>query len=182
MTESSIGIRLAAALVFCCCLVTAFAAQPNAATASMLKSEPSAAAPVLSGLPASIPLRRDSPMLAESANLWPWLTLLAVAALGSVAYGLHRRRPQHVNFGNAVELPVGKMRHGAAGLWKHWFTWKPGTDMEIVSSTRLTPAHSVHVLQWRGQTLLLGCAGQTITVLATQATPNSRADQETPAP
>ena len=187
MIASSIGIRLAGGLALCCCLLAASAAQPtaqnqlHAATGTTMPSEPSASA-ALSGLPASIPLRRDSPMLAESANLWPWLTLLAVATLGSVAYGLHRRRQQRLTLGNAGKLPDSKMRHGFTGLWQQCFTSKPAADLEIVSSTRLTPAHSVHVLQWRDQTLLLGCAGQFIAVLATQATPTSSAAPETPSP
>jgi hypothetical protein len=35
-----------------------------------------------------------------------------------------------------------------------------------LSSTRLTPTHSVHVIQWQGRELLVGCSGDAMQVLA----------------
>lgn len=46
----------------------------------------------------------------------------------------------------------------------------PGTassnEIQRVSSTRLTPRHSLHVVVWNGRQLLLGCTDQTIELLA----------------
>jgi flagellar biogenesis protein FliO len=36
----------------------------------------------------------------------------------------------------------------------------------LVSSARLTPQHSVHEVTWQGRRLLIGCAPQSIALLA----------------
>jgi len=40
------------------------------------------------------------------------------------------------------------------------------TRVERVSSTRLSPRHSLHVVNWEGRRLLLGCSDSTIQLLA----------------
>ncbi len=41
-----------------------------------------------------------------------------------------------------------------------------GGGLQLRESRRLTQNHSVHEVQWRGRTLLIGCSSQTIQLLA----------------
>ena len=134
------------------------------------------------GLPSSIPLRRDPPMLAESSNVLSWLGMLGSIVLGAGVYGLYlRRAARNVNAKQAQVLE-GRGRQGNWGPWKLWFKGPLGAELQVVASTRLTPGHSVHVLQWQGQTFLLGCSAESITVLEKHVAPKGDSLQQGTAP
>jgi len=46
-------------------------------------------------------------------------------------------------------------------------------EIERVSSARLSPRHSLHVVVWNGKRLLLGCTDQSIQVLSEALAPES---------
>ncbi|MNL41311.1 Flagellar biosynthesis protein, FliO [compost metagenome] len=39
-------------------------------------------------------------------------------------------------------------------------------DIRRIASTRLTPRHSLHVIEWNGRQLLLGCTEQSMQLLS----------------
>lgn len=116
-------------------------------------------------LPASIPLRRDSPVTAglgdgfDLSGLAAFGLLLTVAIL---AVALWRKRRI---FRQTGEPPV------AAGAASPWWRGLPKTKSERLTqlhSTRLTPKHSLHEVKWRGKRLLIGCADQAICLIAAE--------------
>lgn len=120
----------------------------------------SAGAPELVGrLPVGIPLRRES----ESGNApresaW-WLAGLGVMGAGVLlaCAGPLRRRRQQAGVTRGAGTPVWQRILGAGS---------PTRDVSVLSATRLTPRNSVHVIEWRGRQLLLGCTDQSIVLLA----------------
>ncbi|WP_416352207.1 flagellar biosynthetic protein FliO [Variovorax sp. LG9.2] len=54
--------------------------------------------------------------------------------------------------------------------WRRFVGPRGSDAIELIGTTRLTPRHSVHVVQWEGQILLIGCSDQTIALLA-ESTP-----------
>lgn len=96
-------------------------------------------------LPATIPLLRDAPDGAGAgATGLPGvaLGLLLLLALGWVVWQLWRTR--------------ARLRQGPAG----------GAALRVLGTTRLTPGHSLHEVQWQGQRLLIGCTDHTVTLVA----------------
>jgi len=124
------------------------AAQPASATATD-SSGPSGR----SGLPASIPLKREAAgeSAGPAAEGW-WLAIAAVAVL----------------LGFAVMAARQKLNPGSANgsRWPQWRGTASAHAVERVSSTRLSPRHSLHVVNWEGRRLLLGCSDSTIQLLA----------------
>lgn len=118
-------------------------------------------------LPSSIPVKRDPPgaLDSDAGERW-WVAILVVGAM--LAYG------------------VVAVRRKARSTGKQTGTWWPrlgglldtGSSAEIqrVSSTHLSPRHSLHVVVWNGKRLLLGCTDQSIQVLA--ESPSSVAGDE----
>lgn len=61
-----------------------------------------------------------------------------------------------------------------AGWLARWMGTLPRRQergMKLISSARLTPQHSVHEVDWQGQRLLIGCAPQSMAVLAQAPVP-----------
>lgn len=54
--------------------------------------------------------------------------------------------------------------------WRRFVGPRGSDAIELIGTTRLTPRHSVHVVQWEGRNLLIGCSDQTIALLA-ESTP-----------
>ena len=133
---------------------------------------PSAAAEPAQGssLPASIPVKREQPGEASTgaSDSW-WIVVVVAGALLAFAVVAARRRARPV---------------GAKGLWLgrfgRFFDAMPSREIQRVSSTPLSPRHSLHVVVWNGRRLLLGCTDQSIQLLA-EAPAASDAEEPGPA-
>jgi flagellar biogenesis protein FliO len=102
-----------------------------------------AAQPVVPSAPASgpfgnLPLQRD----AMGADAMAWTTQLGIAVLLILAAAFACRWLRH----------RGPLRSG-------------GT-LRSISAVRLTPAASVHVVQWGDDEMLIACSGSGVTLLA----------------
>lgn len=108
----------------------------------------------VASLPASIPLKRD-PATDASAPVGDaaWLVFAAVMLLLVPAIIIARRR--------ALKAKGPWWRHLRAVL----DTTQPA-EIQRVSSTRLSPRHSLHVVVWNGRRLLVGCTDQSMQLLA----------------
>lgn len=105
-------------------------------------------APSTFTLPASIPVKRNAPS-GDSSNDSALVVIALLAALALLAY------------------PVAKawQQRKAGNAWVNWFGASPASDLRVLGSTRLTPRHSLHVVEWEGKRLLLGCSEQSVRVL-----------------
>lgn len=95
-------------------------------------------------LPTSIPLRReaDNGSGPHDVAWWPvGLGAIGVAVLLAGIGPLRRRLP------------------GAA----------PARDVILLSATRLTPRNSIHLVEWHGRQLLIGCSDRSTVLLAEAA-------------
>jgi hypothetical protein len=108
------------------------------------------------GLPANIPVKREQPGEAStgSSDSW-WIVVVVAGGLLAFAVVAARRRARPVE---------------AKGLWwgrfGRFFDAMPSREVQRVSSTPLSPRHSLHVVVWNGRRLLLGCTDQSIQLLA----------------
>jgi flagellar protein FliO/FliZ len=125
------------------------AVAPAAATAAA--SQPSA--PLV--LPRTIPFRPDSSSASSDGNSSPAaIALVVLSGLAGFAWWAWRRSAQS---------------SGAEGAGKGMPWWRAMPSRKSVllhGSTRLSPKHSVHEIEWRGRRLLIGCADQAMTLLA----------------
>ncbi|WP_370633586.1 flagellar biosynthetic protein FliO [Acidovorax sp. sic0104] len=114
-------------------------------------------------LPKSIPLRREVPDAAlGSGSEIAWLGLLIPIALVAVALlRTMKSRSRAMSDGGASAMP--KPLRG-------WLHRSSSGGLQVRESRRLTPGHSVHEIEWRGRTLLIGCSSQSIHVLAETST------------
>lgn len=109
--------------------------------------------------PESIPLRRE----ADGASSVPatelaWMgVFILLLALCAAVWRKHRA---------ARGAADSAAPEGALNRWLSRLQQRPGRAATIVSSTRLTPQHSVHEVHWQGRRLLVGCAPHSIGVLA----------------
>ncbi|SFD93361.1 flagellar biosynthetic protein FliO [Paracidovorax konjaci] len=116
--------------------------------------------------PESIPLRRepDGASTVPATELaWLGVFVLLIALFAGV-WRKHR----------ATRQPDKQaVRAGPLGQWLAKVQQRTGRTVEVVSSVRLTPQHSVHEVQWHGRRILIGCAPHTINVLADGAVPET---------
>lgn len=126
-------------------------------------------------LPDSIPLRREPQGTPVTAGTeLAWLGLFIPLALIAI---LVLRRMQKLRDPGA--------RSGASNAPKTLLGWfKPnlqGGGLQLRESRRLTQNHSVHEVQWRGRTLLIGCSNQSIQLLGEvpQSAPQAEASATT---
>ncbi|MBC5785108.1 flagellar biosynthetic protein FliO [Ramlibacter sp. USB13] len=122
--------------------------------AAAAATEPAPAAPAVTSLPASLPLRRDAAAPPSAPGWWSSLAVLTLVGAGgawTVWRRLARRRPPLA--GGAEDSHAVR-----------------------VSSQALTAHASVHVVRWNGEELLVGCTGQQLQLLARR--PGSAAPQE----
>lgn len=138
---------------------------------------PSAAAGPAQGssLPASIPVKREQQGEASTGASDSWW-IVVVVAVGLLAFAVVAVRQR--------ARPVG-----AKGPWLgrfgRFFDAMPPREVQRVSSTPLSPRHSLHVVVWNGRRLLLGCTDQSIQLLAeapvaSDAEEPAFAEQESP--
>jgi flagellar biogenesis protein FliO len=112
-----------------------------------------------------IPVRRDQGTDGDSASSLQLGFSLVLIFLGVWVYlaFLKKRRggsDQSAGWRNA-DAGAASRRN-----WLQWFQRSPRPTLSVQSSTHLTQGHSVHVLRWEGREYLIGCASQTIAVLA----------------
>ena len=112
-------------------------------------------------LPDSIPLRRESPMGAgfgDSADFsgLAAIGLLLIFAIFAVAWWRKHHAPR--GDANATNAPQPR--------WARWLGAQRSKRVTPLGSTRLTPKHSLHEIEWQGKRLLIGCAEQSICLLA----------------
>lgn len=107
----------------------------------------------------SIPVRRE-PDAGESAAggelAWMGALVLVVVLVVTVWGKLRRTRG-------------GKTGTDRAQPVMHWLTRLQGRSASapsVLGSTRLTPTHTLHDVEWQGRRLLVGCSSQSIQVLS----------------
>ncbi|MDN8618022.1 flagellar biosynthetic protein FliO [Variovorax ginsengisoli] len=145
------------------CLATALflgGIAPHPAMAELQTDAQTAQArPRVSGLPASIPVQREATDPdSMSAGSAAWITLGVVAAFLTVALSLARARMRTPNQRGTQGLQHGRFRRLLGG--------KPSAGIDHMATTRLSPSHSLHVVEWEGRRILLGCSTQSIQLLA----------------
>lgn len=108
-------------------------------------------------LPSSIPVKRDPTGTVDPdvGDRW-WIAILVAGGL--LAYGVVavRRKARSTGRRTSMWWPRfgGLLDAGASH------------EIQRVSSSHLSPRHSLHVVVWNGKRLLLGCTDQSIQVLA----------------
>lgn len=113
-------------------------------------------------LPDSIPLRRDSPVgsgFGDGADFsgLAGLGLLLVFAIFAIAWWRKHRAPA-----SDRTKPAADVRP----RWARWLGTPHSSAITATGSTRLTPQHSLHEVEWQGKRLLIGCAEHSISLLA----------------
>lgn len=142
-------------------------AQNTAASAAASPSASMASAPVV--LPKTIPFKQDSAPASGDAS--PSLAAIAlVLLLGLAGFGWWAWRKRALASGP---------ESAATGL-RLWGLTPSRKNLLLHGSTRLSPRHSVHEIEWRGRRLLIGCADQTMTLLSERALPESPEAEDTP--
>ncbi|MNV06304.1 Flagellar biosynthesis protein, FliO [compost metagenome] len=106
-------------------------------------------------LPSSIPVKREqsSDASGRSDDRW-WVAVVAVGGLLAVATAIARRKV----LGGKGKTSWPRLGGLLDTVSSH--------EIERVSSTRLSPSHSLHVVVWEGRRLLLGCSDQSIQLLS----------------
>jgi len=115
-----------------------------------------ASAPVV--LPRTIPFKQDSSLASSDASpSLAAIALVVLSGLAGVAWWAWRK---------GAQAPVAE----DAGKGLRWWRAMPSQKSVLLhGSTRLSPRHSVHEIEWRGRRLLIGCADQTMTLLSERA-------------
>lgn len=138
------------------------AAYAQNASAPAAASPPAsmASAPVV--LPKTIPFKQESAPASGDAS--PSLGAIALAlSLGLAGLGFWAWRKRAL---------VAGAESAGRGL-RGWGMTPSGKNVLLHGSTRLSPRHSVHEVEWRGRRLLIGCADQTMTLLSERAVAES---------
>jgi hypothetical protein len=147
MRSPQLRAPLLAWLIMLAAQLSAFAqALPPAATASSPSSCP------------QIPLKRNSDSNASMLGSLGWTGLLLAAGAAAAFVGIGRKR-------------TGKVP-GLAWLRS---AVEPGTPKPL-GRTILTPHSSLHVVEWNGEELLLGCTPHSVSLLVRRARDLERGD------
>lgn len=107
----------------------------------------------------SIPVRREPDAVASAAGselTWMGALVLVVVLLFAVRGKLRR-------------TGAGKKGADLGKPAAHWLTRLQGKSANapsVLGSTRLTPTHTLHDVEWQGRRLLVGCSSQSIQVLS----------------
>lgn len=113
--------------------------QPSAVTASAQTQYP------------QIPLRRDAPAGDSVAETLGWAALLVIGAAGAALVILRRGVLPRIRAGAWLRSPAGN------------------SGPKVLGRTALTQQASLHVVEWQGEELLLGCTAQSVSVLSRRA-------------
>jgi hypothetical protein len=107
-----------------------------------------------STLPANLPFKRDD--LHDAVNLSPWLLIIILAIV--VISGLY-----FVCRSQWQKQPAATK---ARPDWRRWWSPPQESGLRIVASKRLPMGASLHSIEWEGQSLLVSCSSQGVSVLA----------------
>ncbi|WP_093023305.1 flagellar biosynthetic protein FliO [Variovorax sp. OV700] len=113
------------------------------------------ASPASTSLPADIPVKRE--LIGEATPVgdrW-WFAIAIGAVLVATGVIVARKKARPAKF---------------SGVWLRRFQnlldTSSSAEIARVSSVRLSPHHSLHVVIWDGRRLLLGCSNQSVQLLA----------------
>ena len=156
MNEVEMGSVRAGLHGFCLSLVVMVAGLLLSPSLWAQDVQGTSAASASAGLPANIPVKREqTDGLGGPKGDHGWLAIgIALALLGIGVVAMRKRLRSS-----------GSRRPGWRSLRN---LLDPGPSPEIAqsSSTRLSPRHSLHVVEWNGRRLLLGCSEHAIRLLA----------------
>ena len=129
------------------------------------KVQEASASSASAGLPANIPVKREhTGGLGGPKGDHGWLAIgIAVVLLGIGVVAMRKR-----------SRPAGARAPGWRSL-RNLLDAGPSPEIAQASSTRLSPRHSLHVVEWNGRRLLLGCSEHAIRLLA-EAPPRTEAN------
>lgn len=145
--------RILQSVAACLLFSHAAAYSQGVAASAPSSSASSAGAPVV--LPRTIPFKQDStPASGDQSPSSAVIALALLSGLAGFAFWAWRKRAQAYGAGSA-----GK------GL-SLWGLTPAKKNLLLHGTTRLSPRHSVHEVEWRGRRLLIGCADQTMTLLS----------------
>lgn len=107
----------------------------------------------------SIPVRRE-PNAGESAagSELAWMGALVLVVILVFAVWAKLRGTGRGEAGDNHAQPA-----------THWLTrlqGKSANALSVLRSSRLTPTHTLHEVEWQGRRLLVGCSSQSIQVLS----------------
>lgn len=111
-------------------------------------------------LPSTIPFKREPESTYGEANPLPWVAVpLGALALLYIGVRVTRARRHASTAASNEKL--------------HWTSWRRAlagqahpTEIRRVDSTRLSPHHTLHVVEWQGRRLLVGCSEHSVHLLA----------------
>ncbi len=125
-------------------------------------------------IPESIPVRRDGATTTEDRS--PARALVLTAMLAIIAVVVVRK----------YRVPLGASPlQGSKGsnLLSRWFRPAVRPDgVRLLHSLRLTPRSTVHVVQWDGRELLVGCSDQGVVLLGERNAASPPGDEAAIAP
>ncbi|QHI99157.1 hypothetical protein GT347_14935 [Xylophilus rhododendri] len=128
---------------------------------------PSASTGSAEPLPSSIPVRREEPEGTPTIAAAVLLVLVLIAAVALQRHWLRQRK--------APPAARAQTTHGGT-LRRLFAPVLAAPEFSVRSSRRLTPRASLHLVEWRGRQLLLGCTDAGIAVLDRQPAPASAPD------
>ena len=141
----------------CCAIASGLLLAAPGHAQEMRDTGNAVASPGITSLPSSIPVKREQPGEASggTGDRW-WIAILAAGGLLAVTLVVARRK----------SASAGKAGRASWMRFGGLLDTVPSHEIERVSSTRLSPHHSLHVVVWGGRRLLLGCTDQSIQLLA----------------
>ena len=139
------------------CLLFSHAAVFGQGAAAPPASPPASAAGLAATLPKTIPFKQDSaPASGEGSPAFAAVALVVVLGLaGAGLWAWRNRRP-------AAGAESSARRSG-------WWGGASSKVLVLHGTTRLSPRHSVHDIEWQGRRLLVGCTDQGMALLCERA-------------
>jgi hypothetical protein len=127
--------------------------------------------PQARGLPAGLPLRRGDEDAWDAQHSKSLEIVLAIVLMGMLP-GWWLWRQARARRGGMPATPRD---------WRQWLggSSRPG-GLKLMQSLRLTPRSTLHVLQWDGEELLVGCSDTGVSVLARRAPGGYSVDSHEP--
>lgn len=136
------------------CLLFSHAVAYSQSTAAPVTTPSASAATSVVTLPKTIPFKQDSAL--ASGESGPSLAAIAVVvAIGFLGFALWVWRNRRLAGG--VDNTAKR---------SSWWGGASSRDVLLHGTTRLSPRHSVHDIEWRGRRLLIGCTDQSMTLLS----------------
>jgi len=90
---------------------------------------------------------------------YAWMTILVLGAVMGCGVLVMRRKAGKGVQGSGRVSAWGSVLGGLLNA-------VPSQEIQRISSTRLTPRHSLHVVVWGGRRLLIGCSENAIELMA----------------